>query len=444
MRGFTVSQYDFEETGDPAELSDIHDISFNSEFEDVSSASEDETDSNASRLISFVAPSSVRISKRDSAYYPYTSKAHAEVHIFYRAQKNVIKKALMGSILRLICNFLDDKVKSSDLPTMNEPLPMTSAFRAQKFIVDEILRASHSMCAVADVWLRDVLVLKHGHSTDYALFYGCELQSGPSGKDEVVRAIVLRSSGAIGREISSTLSMEYGFTAINSTTVIFLQGLEISEVYHPASFKSMSTSGLTGSHEVFSFTFAGKLRNDNFNRSANKFITIGPKMNGSTMLESFKKDLVELERSIKAFNPETKTIQLARAGVCQGLRDNVEVGEMMSHSSNSLYPCRVFDLYCPRQAGSWEDVAYPGNLSNVKDTRACVNNREKGVKPPLTCVYSLPGFDPHVDFPYELLHGIYLRITRHSINLTIDHSIIKHDIEDIALRPMAVDKNGLT
>ncbi|KAF2864549.1 hypothetical protein K470DRAFT_261401 [Piedraia hortae CBS 480.64] len=218
-----------EETGDPAELSDVHDISSNSEYEDVSSGSEDET---------------VRISKRNSAYYTYTSNAHAQVKSsdlptmselssydqripspeVIRRQDSEGKPFYVVSMLDSICMVL----AKPGPPLIQHPQVVLSQ-PMNEISTDQLLDIRKCSkiwnvtkwrwslwlllpietldlgSAVADVWLGDDLELKRAHSTDSALFYGCEIQSGLSGKGEA--------------------------------------GLEISEVYLSASFKFVSDKG---------------------------------------------------------------------------------------------------------------------------------------------------------------------------------------------------------
>ncbi|KAF2862983.1 hypothetical protein K470DRAFT_255497 [Piedraia hortae CBS 480.64] len=199
-------------------------------------------------------------------------------------------------------------------------------------------------------------------------------------------------------------------------------GAEVSQFN--INFWTDGTSATTTSKwnplEVWSLTFSGKPRVEYFHTSANHFVAVGARMKGNTMIDSLTPEFVRLQRGIKAFDPRRVTMALADIPADSGV---------ISHQHTS-------------SVTSWQDVASAAAPRSKKYSRA-LERTENGIKPPISSLYHLEGFDPHQDIPFEILHGVPLGFVRSLWHQSLYDPTIKSDFEELALCVASSSLDGM-
>ncbi|KAF2861023.1 hypothetical protein K470DRAFT_264031 [Piedraia hortae CBS 480.64] len=69
--------------------------------------------------------------------------------------------------------------------------------------------------------------------------------------------------------------------------------------------------------------------------------------------------------------------------------------------------------------------------------------RTFGITQPLGNLYPVEGFDPHRDFPYEVLHCPLMGTVKYIWSLTKSHPLVAKDMSGLALHSQASNKAGL-
>lgn len=87
--------------------------------------------------------------------------------------------------------------------------------------------------------------------------------------------------------------------------------------------------------------------------------------------------------------------------------DNPAASELCSHSWRSTYPCRVC-VFNNTNITSPKDISESSRERSLAKTITAEQQEFLSIKTPLTDFYDLPDINPHLDWPYEILHDALL------------------------------------